>query len=129
RPPRQTHRHDGDRPRRLRGRLCARQGYPAADCRGYLHRGHPAHALCRPPADGQHAPPRYRKGKAVSAVSAKAEEPVSAVPVDAARQETPAQTPTATPPAPPAKPLWLAVIYVVSGLLMFIAQGMGMNIV
>jgi MFS family permease len=36
----------------------------------------------------------------------------------------------ATPPAPPpAKPLWLAAIYVASGLLLFITQGMGMNIV
>src|SRR5690606_5400461 len=57
------------------------------------------------------------------------EEPVSAVRVDAAGQEKPAQTPTATPPAPPAKPLWLAAIYGVSGLLMFIPQGQGMNIV
>jgi MFS family permease len=36
----------------------------------------------------------------------------------------------ASPPAPPpAKPLWLAAIYVASGLLLFITQGMGMNIV
>ena len=30
---------------------------------------------------------------------------------------------------PPPKPLWLAAIYVASGLLLFITQGMGMNIV
>lgn len=37
---------------------------------------------------------------------------------------------SAAPPAPPpAKPLWLAAIYVASGLLLFITQGMGMNIV
>src|SRR5690606_22231516 len=67
--------------------------------------------------------------EALSAVSAKAKEPVSAVPVEATEQEKPAQIPTATPLALPAKPLWLAAIYVASGLLMFIAQGMGMNIV
>ena len=68
----------------------------------------------------------------MSVVSAKAEEPVAAVPVDAGEQEKPAQTPAAPPEAPltpPAKPWWLAATYVVSGLLMFIAQGMGMNIV
>ncbi|MFN7126518.1 MAG: MFS transporter [Allorhizobium sp.] len=36
---------------------------------------------------------------------------------------------TAAPAAPPAKPLWLAAIYVASGLLLFITQGLGMNIV
>lgn len=35
----------------------------------------------------------------------------------------------AAPSTPPAKPLWLAVIYVASGLLLFITQGLGMNIV
>lgn len=35
----------------------------------------------------------------------------------------------AAPAAPPAKPLWLAAIYVASGLLLFITQGLGMNIV
>lgn len=35
----------------------------------------------------------------------------------------------AAPVAPPAKPLWLAAIYVASGLLLFITQGLGMNIV
>lgn len=39
------------------------------------------------------------------------------------------QTPIAPPSPPPPKPLWLAVIYVASGLLLFITQGMGMNIV
>ncbi|TPP10567.1 MFS transporter [Rhizobium glycinendophyticum] len=39
------------------------------------------------------------------------------------------QTPVAPPSPPPPKPLWLAVIYVASGLLLFITQGMGMNIV
>ncbi len=33
------------------------------------------------------------------------------------------------PAPPPAKPLWLAVIYVAAGLLLFVTQGMGMNIV
>ncbi|MGL4197202.1 MAG: MFS transporter [Allorhizobium sp.] len=45
----------------------------------------------------------------------------------------PAETATApvnpAPGAPPAKPLWLAAIYVASGLLLFITQGLGMNIV
>jgi MFS family permease len=41
-----------------------------------------------------------------------------------------ATAPVATAPAaPPAKPLWLAAIYVASGLLLFITQGLGMNIV
>ncbi|KQW31010.1 MFS transporter [Rhizobium sp. Root274] len=39
------------------------------------------------------------------------------------------QAPAAPPAPPPPKPLWLAVIYVASGLLLFITQGMGMNIV
>jgi MFS family permease len=39
------------------------------------------------------------------------------------------QTPANPPAPPPAKPLWLAAIYVASGLLLFITQGMGMNIV
>lgn len=40
-------------------------------------------------------------------------------------------SPVVTPPpvAPHAKPLWLAAIYVASGLLLFITQGLGMNIV
>ncbi|RKE85355.1 MFS transporter [Rhizobium sp. AG855] len=39
------------------------------------------------------------------------------------------QAPASPPAPPPAKPLWLAAIYVASGLLMFITQGLGMNIV
>lgn len=42
--------------------------------------------------------------------------------------ETPAPAPAA-PPAAAEKPLWLAAIYVASGLLMFITQGLSMNIV
>ncbi|THV25697.1 MFS transporter [Peteryoungia ipomoeae] len=42
-------------------------------------------------------------------------------------EASPAQP--AAPEAPPPKPLWLAVIYVASGLLLFITQGLGMNIV
>ncbi|MCL6706838.1 MFS transporter [Pseudomonas sp. R2.Fl] len=66
----------------------------------------------------------------MSETSAKpGEEAVVAAPVDAAGQEKPAEAPAAAPAPPPAKPLWLGAIYVASGLLMFIAQGMGMNIV
>jgi MFS family permease len=56
--------------------------------------------------------------------------------MSATAENTPAtQTPAAEAPAPaappvvPSKPLWLAAIYVASGLLLFITQGMGMNIV
>lgn len=49
---------------------------------------------------------------------------------DPAKITAPAQdAQPATPAAPPAKPLWLAAIYVASGLLLFITQGLGMNIV
>ena len=62
----------------------------------------------------------------MSAVSETAATAVS----DPARDTTPAQdAPPAAPVAPPAKPLWLAAIYVVSGLMLFITQGLGMNIV
>jgi MFS family permease len=44
-------------------------------------------------------------------------------------ERAPASTVPAAPVAPPAKPLWLAIIYVASGLLLFITQGLGMNIV
>jgi MFS family permease len=56
--------------------------------------------------------------------------------MSATAENTPAtQTPATEAPAPaappvvPSKPLWLAAIYVASGLLLFITQGMGMNIV
>ncbi|MDH4440820.1 MAG: MFS transporter, partial [Rhizobium sp.] len=39
------------------------------------------------------------------------------------------EVPASPAAPPPAKPLWLAAIYVASGLLLFITQGMGMNIV
>jgi MFS family permease len=49
---------------------------------------------------------------------------------DPAKETAPAQAAQpATPAAQPAKPLWLAAIYVASGLLLFITQGLGMNIV
>lgn len=49
---------------------------------------------------------------------------------DPAKITAPAQDARpATPAAPPAKPLWLAATYVASGLLLFITQGLGMNIV
>lgn len=44
-------------------------------------------------------------------------------------ERAPASTAPAAPVAPPAKPIWLAIIYVASGLLLFITQGLGMNIV
>jgi MFS family permease len=39
------------------------------------------------------------------------------------------EAPASPAAPPPAKPLWLGAIYVASGLLLFITQGMGMNIV
>ncbi len=42
---------------------------------------------------------------------------------------TKVEAPASPSAPPPAKPLWLAAIYVASGLLLFITQGMGMNIV
>ena len=62
----------------------------------------------------------------MSAVSETAATAVS----DPAKDTAPAQdAPPAAPVAPPAKPLWLSAIYVVSGLMLFITQGLGMNIV
>lgn len=39
------------------------------------------------------------------------------------------EAPASPAAPPPAKPLWLCCIYIASGLLLFITQGMGMNIV
>ncbi|MFN4205197.1 MAG: MFS transporter [Agrobacterium albertimagni] len=47
----------------------------------------------------------------------------------AGEAKAPAPTTAAAPAIPPAKPLWLGAIYVASGLLLFITQGLGMNIV
>jgi MFS family permease len=49
---------------------------------------------------------------------------------DETKSPAPATTAEPTAPAmPAAKPLWLGAIYVASGLLLFITQGLGMNIV
>ena len=56
----------------------------------------------------------------------------TAKPVLADETRAPAPASTAEPAAPTmpaAKPLWLGTIYVASGLLLFITQGLGMNIV
>ncbi|KPF41931.1 MFS transporter [Rhizobium sp. AAP43] len=55
---------------------------------------------------------------------------IAAAGQDASPEPARVMPPSATPtPAPAAKPLWLGVIYVAAGLLMFITQGLGMNIV
>lgn len=52
------------------------------------------------------------------------------VPADEARAPAPPPAADAAAPAmPPAKPLGLGAIYIASGLLLFITQGLGMNIV
>lgn len=53
---------------------------------------------------------------------------VETVPANDARAPAPATEPAA-PAVPPAKPLWLGAVYIASGLLLFITQGLGMNIV
>lgn len=53
---------------------------------------------------------------------------VETVPADDARAPAPATEPAA-PAVPPTKPLWLGAVYIASGLLLFITQGLGMNIV
>lgn len=57
-------------------------------------------------------------------------ETVKPVLADETRAPAPATPAEPTAPAmPAAKPLWLGAIYVASGLLLFITQGLGMNIV
>jgi Arabinose efflux permease len=57
------------------------------------------------------------------------EEGLADAPTDAAEREKPVEAPSAAPVPPPAKPLWLRATFIASGLLMFIVQGMSMNIV